>query len=115
MLGNFRLGSGDQQPAGHSQVHNPVSGEVFSRPTVEVNHNVLPRPVHPLDAGPFEQPGNCPRGRLERLWLAANPDRFDHVSGNTLGQPTGDGFNFRKFRHGRAVLSFRFSVLSWLC
>ncbi len=60
----------------------------------KVKDNVLAHAANGGDASVFEGLGNGRCGRLQRFFLLAEPDRFDHVSGNPLGEAAGNGFDF---------------------
>src|SRR5260370_1399465 len=129
VLGNFHLRLGNQQSARHSQMNNPMPGKVFALCRfisalrisgrlnffrrgipAEIQYDVLAGTVHAFNAGAFQQGSDGASRRLQRLRLAADPDRFDHVSRDTLGQTAGYGFNFRKFTNSciwRCISSMR--------
>jgi hypothetical protein len=55
------------------------------------------------DAAVLEGCGDFPRRGLQRLGFLAQPNRVDHIAGDTTGQSARDGFHFWKFWHALSV------------
>ena len=67
---------------------------------IEIEDDVLADAADGGDAAMFECRGNLRRGRFQWLFLLAEPDGLDSVPGDAFRQPSCNGFDFRKFRHG---------------
>ncbi len=67
---------------------------------IEIEDDVLAHAADGGDAAMFECCGNLRRGRFQWLFLLAEPDGLDSVPGDAFRQPSCNGFDFRKFRHG---------------
>lgn len=73
---------------------------------LQIEDDVLAHPADSGDTALLQRGGDFCRRRFERLFLLAQPDRFDSVSGDSLGKTAGDGFNFGEFRHSRRSLYY---------
>ena len=110
VLGDFRLRFTNLQAAGHAQMDDPLGFRVsfgFSAVrrwegcrAIEIEDDMLPHAADFCDAGLFEDRSDFCGWRFQWLLLAADPDRFDHVTADTLGQTAGYRFYFREFGHG---------------
>jgi hypothetical protein len=66
----------------------------------QVEDDMFAHAANSDDTAVFEGRGDCRRGRLQRLFLLAQPDRFNDLSRDPFGKAAGDGFDFGQFRHG---------------
>ncbi len=113
VLLHLRLRLADLQAAGHAEVHDPLSFWLCGTRTfpprmtilLEIEDNVFAHSADGGDAALFERRDDFRRGRFQRLFLLAQPDGFDHVSGDAFGEAAGDGFDFGKFGHERRPIT----------
>src|SRR6266850_657488 len=106
VLGEVAFGGRDEHLPGHAEVNDPLAR------WREVNNDVLADALHLVDARTLEDFGDLTGWRFQRLRLGADPDGFDHVSGDALIQAAGDGLDFGEFGHFEAVPSTWYSVPS---
>ena len=64
--------------------------------------------AHGENVAVFENSRDFLCGRFEWLRLVAQPYGFDYVTGNALGETSGNGFYFRQFGH--ALLVYKVSL-----
>jgi hypothetical protein len=96
------VGIGDQQAAGHAQMHDPLDGFTFwiaLGQGSEIEDDVLAHTTDALDGAAGERFGHGGGRRLHRLALAREPDLFDAVARDALVDAVGDGFDFGEFGH----------------
>src|ERR1039457_5175352 len=111
MGGNGTLGSGDEQPPGHAEMHDPLGlwravRPVCTEPAVrrpQLADDVLSRAMHGQNRAPLKPPGLSRRRSLERLAVPAEPDLDDVIAAQTLVYAAGNGFHLRKFWHRSIV------------
>jgi hypothetical protein len=72
---------------------------------LQVEDYVLTHSANGGDAALLERRGDFGCGRFQRLFLPAQPDGFNDISGNALGEAAGDGFDFGEFGHGFEIAS----------
>src|SRR5580765_4054802 len=99
MRGELCVWCGYQHLPCHTQVNDPlpVSGGSAG---LKIKDNVFSHAAHSLHLCAFQGAGDFRGGRLERLWLAAQPDGLNTVTGHALVETVGNCFYFREFRHG---------------
>ena len=66
---------------------------------LQIEHDVLARPMHAHDPLALKRRGDDASRRLERLLSGADPDRFDGVSDDARVEAARNRFNFGEFRH----------------
>ncbi len=67
----------------------------------QIEDDVLAHASDGGDAALCEGRGDFGWGRLQGLFFIAEPNGFDDVSGDALGEAAGYGFDFGEFGHGR--------------
>src|SRR5262252_2442711 len=110
MLRNFGLWLADLQAPGHTEVNDPLSfgadsgfsamRSIGDGPTIKFKHDVLAHAMNLGNATLLEDQRHFRRRRLQRLFLATDPDGFDHVSSDTPGKTAGNRFYIGQFGHG---------------
>src|SRR5450755_4607211 len=93
VAGNFRVGRGYLQPAGHAEVDDPL--RAVSRPALasgwapQIKHDVLADATDHHDSRMLQNLNNLFRLRLEGLRVFSQPNRFDRLARDAFLQPTG--------------------------
>ena len=88
---------GDEQAAGHTEVHEELGGRCVG--AVERDNDGLADAPDAVDAGAGEDFGNFGFGGLEGLRLAAGPDVLDALAIDAGVDAVGHGFDFGELRH----------------
>jgi hypothetical protein len=113
-----RVGSGDEQTAGHAEVHDPLTCRLRPElrafllrlllhlgriPVCQFANNVLTGAVDGVQDAAFEAARLTCGGCFERFPVRAEPDLYDAVAVHAGVHTVGDGFNFREFGHEEIV------------
>ena len=114
MFRNFALGSRDQQPSGHAEVHDPLrvglGAQVFFRMFVygarrrQLKHDVFSGAMYGENPAAFQAFRLLQRRSLEGLRILAEPSLGDAVPAHTLIRTARDRLNLRQFGHSLIVV-----------
>ena len=85
MLGHFRFRRGHQHFSRHAQVNNPLPA-AWVLAGFKIKDDMLAHTLHPFHLRPFQRDADFSGSGLERLGLAAHPDRFNAVANPALGE-----------------------------
>ena len=120
---DYLIGLADQHPPSHAEMHDPLgcglcaggrlspasfadlrrdfalTGEDARPPSSRSNTICFPTRRTPAIRLDSRAATISDAARFQRLGLRSKPHRLDDVARDPTGQATGDGFNFRKFRH----------------
>ena len=75
--------------------------------SLQVEDNVLTYAADGGDTAVFEGCSDFRSRGFQELFFLAQPDGFDNVSGDMLGEAAGDSFDFGEFGHGSFSIPIR--------